>query len=157
MFAKLCSRLFPVFILGVLVLTGCGDPKLYPIEGKVTLGGKSYERLLVYLRPIGKPADSFTLGVGETDVKGVLGLRSTAGDGLAKGEYRVSFSCLRMGNSKEQIGLGEKADDNPNVKTFELVPARFVHGTEEYEDADSPVTFEITSSENNFEFDIPLK
>jgi hypothetical protein len=40
--------------LATLLAAGCGksDPPVYPITGKVTLGGKPYERVIVYFRPV---------------------------------------------------------------------------------------------------------
>ncbi len=140
------------FLLVGFLLTlvaGCGDPPLNPIDGKVTLDGKPYERLLVYFRPIGRKVDSFRMGVGETDRDGNLGLRSSAGDGLAAGKYRVSFNCYVSKNGKA-VGLSsEKADDDRTLVTEDIVP-------EPYNDPESsPVEFTIQSGTNTFEYDIP--
>ncbi len=151
---SLSSRTFAVFGLLFLVLwTGCsGVPKLHPITGKITLGGKSYERLIVYFRPIDQELNQYTIGVGETDVRGDLTLYSTAGEGLAAGKYRVSFTYTKVAGSKDAVGLDEKADDDPNAKLVEMVPPA-------YTDPDnSPLEFEVKAGEENFiEFDIPLK
>lgn len=139
--------------LMLLAIAGCGgEPTLYPIEGKVTLGGKAYNRLIVYFRPIDEKVNAYNLGVGETDVQGILGLRSTAGQGLAAGNYRVSFTCMEMKGGKGSAGLGEKMDDQPGMTAVERVPP-------EYCDAkNSPVEFVVTAgTDNYFEFDIPLK
>ncbi|MCD0460826.1 hypothetical protein [Roseiconus lacunae] len=135
----------------VLCLIGCGDPQLHQVTGKVTLGGKPYQRLLVYMRPIDEQVDKFRMGVGETDAKGVLTLRSSAGDGLASGKYRVSFSCMvPKGNDEMGLNPNEKHDDNPKLITEELVPLPYAS------DIDSPVEFEIGGSDpNEFVFDIP--
>lgn len=135
-----------------LVLSqGCGPPDLHPVKGKVTLGGKSYARLLVYFRPINQQANAYTMGVGETDAEGNLGLRSTAGDGLAAGRYRVHFSCPVASDRRGIIQTDEKADDNRSVKVVEQVPGKYA------DPENSPVEFEIESGENLFEFDIPTK
>lgn len=132
------------------LLAGCSsEPPIYPLGGKVTLGGKSYERLLVYFRPIDAEVTPFNLGVGETDGSGVLKLNSTAGNGLAKGRYRVSFSCISSGDGNVGMGM-EKNDDDRRAVTKELVPAPYNDGEK------SPVEFKIEGVENNsFEFDIP--
>lgn len=132
---------------------GCNsEPQLHKLTGKVTLGGKSYNRLLVYFRPVDRQVDEFRLGVGETDAQGNLHLRSTAGDGLAAGEYRVNFSCLQVGRGGEAIGISdEKPDDNPNIVAIELVPSPYS------DEQNSPVTFHINNNdENRFEYDIPV-
>lgn len=132
------------------LVAGCSsEPPIYPLSGKVTLGGKPYERLLVYFRPIDAEVTPFNLGVGETDGSGLLKLNSTAGNGLAAGRYRVSFSCIS--SSGGNVGLAtEKNDDDRRAVTKERVPAPYNDGE------NSPVEFEIESVENNsFEFDIP--
>jgi hypothetical protein len=139
-------------VVGCAVLVGCGDPQLYPVTGEVTLGGKPHDRLLVYFHPIDREPSTFTVGVGETSKDGVLALRSTAGDGLAAGKYRVSFACyVIQGSSNQTIGLdGDKPDDDRKLVTQDIVPPPY--GSAE----DSPVEFEVRSSgENSFSFDIP--
>ena len=145
-------------LLATIVLTtlvGCGDPPLNPVEGTVTLGGKSYDRLLVYFRPLDGPAKNYSIGVGETDKDGELGLRSTAGDGLAAGKYRVCFNCYvtkgRNAKPNASIGLSdEKSDDDQTLETEDIVPAP-------YNDPEaSPVEFVIKRGITNiFEYDIP--
>ena len=141
-----CSVLF----LMLCALVGCGDPPLQTVAGKVTLDGKAYPRLIVYFRPMSGTPNEFNLGVGETDPSGKLTLRSTAGGGLQRGTYRVSFSCVVQVNGKGAIaGLSEeKADDDRKLVTKELVPERFL-GEE------SPIEFEVKTGENFFEYDIP--
>jgi len=138
------------------MVLGCGgDPALHSLSGKVTLGGKSYSRLLVYFRPIEGKIDQFNLGVGETDASGTLSLRSTAGMGLASGKYRVSFSCMQPEGGKASASTDEKPDDDRNIRMVELVPEPY----DNENNADSsPLEFEIKPGvENHFEFDIPLK
>ena len=143
-------------ILAALILSvasGCGDPELHTISGKVTLGGEAHERLLVYFRPIEGEVNKFNLGVGETDAEGNLSMRSTAGDGLAEGVYRVCFSCLKMQSaSGEAIGLtGDKHDDDQTMVAIELVPEVYA------DQVNCPVEFTIEAGQNVFEFDIPLQ
>jgi hypothetical protein len=138
-------------LVAVISLAGCsGPPDLHPITGKVTLGGKPYKRLIVYFRPKDKPVNEYNLGVGETDKKGELTLRTTAGNGLAPGVYRVSFSCIVTSDGKSLGISDEKADDDRFLETEEIVP-------EPYSDDElSPVEFEVKSrGENRFDFDIP--
>ena len=137
-------------------LAGCGgDPPVYPVTGKVTLGGKPYERLLVYFRPVEGPVTLFNMGVGETDKNGNLTLRSSGGSGIAAGEYKVSFACLSMKTSNRIVGPDEKPDENGGASVVvERVPAP-------YDDATSrettPVRFTVGSGENIFSYDIPAK
>ncbi len=145
---------FALLLFGV----GCQrDPELHTLSGKVTLGGKSYSRLLVYFRPLEGKVNQFNLGVGETDVTGKLTLRSTAGMGLAEGKYRVSFSCMQPkgGSQGSTASTDEKPDDDRSVTMVEWVPEPY----DNENNADSsPLEFEIKPGiENIFEFDIPVK
>jgi hypothetical protein len=146
------TRSLTPFLVACFCVVGCGDPELHPVTGKVTLDGKAYPRLLVYMRPIKGEVDKFRLGVGETDQTGSLTLRSTAGDGLAEGKYRVSFSCMvAKGGGVDELNPNEKYDDNPKLITEELVPLPYAS------DADSPVEFEISPGTNEFVYDIPVE
>lgn len=145
-------RLSLFLVLATVTSLGCGGrPSLYPVTGQVLLGGESYERLIVYMRPVDRPVQPYNLGVGETDQDGKLALRSTDGKGLPTGNYRVSFSCIVNAKTQEVFGLdGEKGDDDRRLITKDIVP--FPYSS----DDESPVRFEVTSSgENRFEFDIP--
>lgn len=147
---NLKNLLVVVTLFSAMFFVGCGEPSLNPVAGKVTLGGKSYERLLVYFRPIDDQATVYNMGVGETDAEGNLALRSTAGQGLARGKYRVFFSCVTMQGQSKAVGMDEKADDNRNARVIERVPQLYT------DEQTSPVEFEIRSGENNFIFDIPV-
>ena len=149
---KLASFLFVSF-LTVAVICGCGgEPELQSISGKVTLGGESYERIIVYFRPVKGQVNKFNMGVGETDANGTLGLRTTAGAGIAPGNYRVSFSYAVIKGQQESIPSDEKVDEQPGVEIEELVPDIYTSNE------NTPVEFLVESGkENIFEFDIPTK
>ncbi len=136
---------------GILILgSGCGDPTLYPLTGRITLDGKAHERLIVYFDPIGDSINEFNFGVGETDAEGNLGLRSSAGSGLAAGKYRVSFTCLIQEKTGQSVGLSDEKDESRTaVVPRELVPEPF------NDRVNSPVEFSIRRTDNVFDFDIP--
>ncbi len=140
-------------LLGLLA-TGCGkDTTLHPLTGNVKLGGKPYERLLVYFRPIDRVVDEYNMGVGETDKDGVLTLRSTAGNGLVKGNYRVTFSygITKMNGREIEVSMDEKVE-SPSVTSEELVPEKYTDWEQ------SPVEFTVSKAgPNHFEFDIPAQ
>ena len=125
-----------------VLLPGCwGPPTIYPITGKVTLGGKSFERLLVYFRPI----------KGEVNLK----LGSAGGQGIAAGEYRVSFSCVYLKSSGKAVSSSEKPDDaGGGVVSIERVKPPYDAATSQ---ESSPVLFKVKKGENRFDFDIPAK
>ena len=127
---------------------GCGDPTLYELSGKVTLGGEPKERLIVYFNPVDQKISKFNLGVGETDADGNLTLRSTAGNGLAAGNYRVSFS-YPVTEGGDTSGLSDDKNESESAVVVEKVPEPYSSRQE------SPVEFYIKRSKNEFNFDIP--
>lgn len=141
-----------------VVIPACSsEPDLHAIGGKVTLGGKPHERLIVYFRPQEGEITRFNMGVGETDAQGNLSLRSSAGMGLAQGKYRVSFSCYIV-KGGQALGIDQKVDEiagNETAVPVEIVPRPYVEDTASGEI--SPVEFEIKPGNNTFEFDIPAK
>jgi hypothetical protein len=146
--------------LTVLLAAGCGksDPPVYPITGKVTLGGKPYERLIVYFRPVSGEITPFNLGVGETDKDGTLKMRSSGGMGVMAGEYKVTFTLQMMKTAKgtQAVGADDKVGDlGGSVTAVELVPDEFAAGKAE---ESTPVRFTVKpGEENRFEFDVPAK
>src|SRR5262245_6524943 len=141
-----------------LGVAGCGksDPPVYPITGKVTLGGKAYPRLLVYFRPVSGESTGFNNAVGETDKDGNLTVRSTGGLGLQTGEYKVTFTCLVPKTNSAAAAKLTNSDkpDEQGVTTVELVPTSHCDKTAT---ESTPVRFTVTSGENIFTFDIPAK
>lgn len=136
---------------------GCGEkaPPVYPITGKVTIGGKAYPRVICYFRPANEPVTQYTIGVTETDKDGNFpGIRNNAGTGLPAGEYKVTFSCTVVKSS----GAALKEDDKPSelgVATIELVPDEYVEGK-----ANETTVVRTTVKKqdgNEFVFDIPVK
>ena len=153
------TKLILCLLTMLVVLPGCwGDPPLHPVTGKITLNGKGYNRLKVYLRSIETKKSKFHIGVGETDPQGNIKIFCMAGkEGLAVGKYRATFSCVvpKSKRARKTLKADEKADDDPNVKLVELVPdpyARKLDSTQQ-----SPVEFEVDAGENVFNFDIPAK
>lgn len=151
---KLCLILLCVVSLLTL---GCNsEPAIYSMTGKVTLGGKAYERLIVYLHPLEGPVTRHNTGIGQTDANGMMKLVTSAGDGIAAGKYRVSFSCYRASNGKA-VSRNEKLSeiggrkDSVATEPVNLVPAPYNSST------DSPVEFNVESGSNTYNFDIPLK
>ena len=149
-------RLFALSVF-VLPLAGCGEkpPPVYPITGKVTIGGKAYPRVICYFRPANEPVTQYTIGVTETDKDGTFpGIRNNAGTGLPAGEYKVTFSCVVVKSSGAALKEGDKPDEI-GAATVELVPDEYVEGK-----ANETTTARAVVNKNNdntFTFDIPTK
>ncbi len=98
-----CSPLLAVF---AIAFVGCSDPEVQPIEGKITLGGKPYTGLVIYMRPTDRLPSAGSIGIGQTDADGNLTLKSSAGIGLEPGatafRFRSSVALRRLqtGNTK---------------------------------------------------------
>jgi hypothetical protein len=148
--------------LATLLAAGCGksDPPVYPITGKVTLGGKPYERVIVYFRPVNGEINAFNLGVGETEKDGTLKMRSSGGMGVMAGEYKVTFTyqMVKTAQGARAVGADEKASEvggGGNVTAVEMVPDTHAAGKAE---ETTPVRFTVKPGDDNrFEFDIPSK
>lgn len=139
-------------VLGCSLSAGCGGPPpLHPIEGKVTLGGKPFYRLIVYFRPANGEVTEYTMGIGETDKEGKLILRSAGGHGLKAGDYKVTFSAI-MTKAGKSVGSDEKPDDAGQVQTFELVKPPYDDKTSQDK---TPVKFTVKAGTNTFDFDVP--
>jgi hypothetical protein len=140
-------------LLAAFAVAGCGGPPpLHPVTGKVTLGGKPYDRLIVYFRPEGE-VTAFNLGVGETGPDGTMpAVRCSHGVGLQAGTYKVTFTCMAAKGGKKPAAAGEKPDDDRSVSMVELVQPPFDDKTSQ---ATTTKTFTVVAGANTFEFDIP--
>lgn len=141
--------------LGVAALlsTGCGTkpPPVYDVHGKVTLKGKSYERLIIHFKPKSDAVTMYNLGVAETDKDGNFKtVMSGGGNGLQEGEYKVLFTLQTV--KGRAVAADEKADDaGANVKVVEMVGKPYDVGSE----AEATVFFTVKPGDNEFNFDIP--
>jgi len=149
-----CGLTLAIVII-LMTSVGCNmEPALQPVSGKVTIGGKSYSRVIIYFRPLEEKITKFNMGVGETDSEGNFVLGTNAGPGIATGKYRVSFSCFQT-SSGETIALeGEKPDERTGPALKEIVPAPY---DAESNLETSPLIFEVKRGDNVFDFDIPTK
>jgi hypothetical protein len=138
----------------LVMASGCGlEPALHPVSGKVTVGGKTYSRVIIYFRPLEEKITKFNLGVGETDSTGNFMLGSNAGPGIAAGKYRVSFSCFQTATGQTIDLEGAKPDERAGPAVREIVPAPY---DAEFNLESSPLIFEVKRGENVFDFDVPL-
>src|SRR5437870_3347453 len=106
--------LWAAWALALAAAAGCNsDPKLVPVTGTVKLDGKPVEGVRVYFWPADPAAKSMShrLALGFSDKQGKFALRSTYGDGIATGDYKVTFA--------RPLARGGKADTDPNHKPEE--------------------------------------
>jgi hypothetical protein len=74
---------------------GCGgEPKLVPVTGLVKLDGQAVDGVRVYFWPKDPKANLSVnqLAIGFSGKDGRFSLRGTNGDGIASGEYKVTFA-----------------------------------------------------------------
>ena len=82
--------------LALASLTGCGGPKLVPVEGTITLDGKPLAGATIGMELVGGTKD-FRLFSGETDANGryVLKPFEKSGAGAIPGEYHVMIKSVK--------------------------------------------------------------
>ncbi|HEY1376058.1 MAG TPA: hypothetical protein VGF55_04660 [Gemmataceae bacterium] len=142
-----------VWAAGVLALAaaaaGCsGDPKLVPVTGTVKLDGKPVEGVRVYFWPTDMTAKSFQnrMAIGFSDKTGRFALKGTNGDGIATGDYKVTFA--------RPMARGKASD--PNLKAEETG----AHETlkPEYTDQDkTKQTATVSEASHDFVFELSTK
>jgi hypothetical protein len=104
----------------LLAAAGCGgEPKLVPVTGTVKLDGQPVEGVRVYFWPLDMSAKSFQsrMAIGFSGKDGRFSLRGTNGDGIASGEYKVTFARpLARGKTTAQSNL--KAEETGAVESL---------------------------------------
>ena len=105
------TRLLVVAAIVGLFLTGLGGgckPGLVQVSGTVTLNDQPPPKLRVILTPTGsKGRDAYAI----TDDAGKFTLTSTTpGDGVAPGEYKVTFALGSDDNDPNRIGPNVNID-----------------------------------------------
>jgi hypothetical protein len=142
-------------VIGVAVPTGCSSkaPPIHPVTGKVTFGGKSYSRLLVYFRPTSGVVNEFgtNLAVGETDKDGNLTILSATGPGLQTGSYKVTFALYEQVKGNRAVTGSDKPDEL-GAQMKQVIPAPYDDETSREK---TPVDFRVSSGSNEFVFDLP--
>src|SRR5262245_37542958 len=106
--------------LVLLLVLGCGGPKLAPVSGRVTLNGKPLANAHVSFQPIAAPGE-MNPGSGSyaiTDADGRYTLRVVEGDrpGAHIGKHRVEI-VLRE--------TTDEATDLPRRGAKVVIPARY--------------------------------
>jgi hypothetical protein len=143
-----------VWAAGVLALAaaaaGCsGDPKLVPVTGVVKLDGKPVEGVRVYFWPTDMSVKSFQsrMAIGFSDKEGRFALRGTNGDGIAAGDYKVTFA-RPMARGKVTTDPNQKAEETGARET--LKP--------EYTDQDkTKQTATVSEANHEFVFELSTK
>jgi hypothetical protein len=103
-------------------LCGCGrEPALVPVTGTVKLDGKLADGVVVYFSPSDNTSQkNFTsrVAIGISDQQGRFSLRGTRGDGIATGEYKVTFSRPMSRAGKPAAGPGRKSEEGGAHETL---------------------------------------
>ncbi|MCC9605854.1 carboxypeptidase-like regulatory domain-containing protein [Blastopirellula sp. JC732] len=98
-------RIFGLLLITALV-SGCGDSKLQPLQGSVTLDGEPLADAAISFSPVegGRPAS------GKSDAGGQFTIASyTANDGLPPGSYKVTIVKI---STKKQAEAAPSEDEN---------------------------------------------
>ncbi|HEX4588658.1 MAG TPA: hypothetical protein VH120_01935 [Gemmataceae bacterium] len=101
--------------------SGCGgEPALVPVTGTVKLDGKLTDGVVVYFSPVDTAQKNYTsrVAMGISDQQGRFSLRGTRGDGIATGEYKVTFSRPVSSGGKPAAGPGRKAEEGGAHETL---------------------------------------
>ena len=108
-------------VLGAALLAaGCGGPpELVPVTGTVKIDGKTYRAVRIHFEPLvpSQKTTVYQLGLGITDDQGKFSLKSSGGDGIEAGEYKVTFSRVVSGG-KVQAEEGKKPEGNGARETL---------------------------------------
>ena len=129
------------------LLVGCGGPKIAPVEGNVTLGGKGLDKIMVEFWPNVDGPHSFA----ETDAQGhfVLVLDDGKTKGALLGSHKVVLKDASVLGDKF---LGRKAENKdisegrkPRISNTYTSP-----GT-------SPITQTVEPSGNKFDIEVKAK
>jgi hypothetical protein len=102
-FVKPCA---PICI-GCLLLVGCGKSdagvELFPVRGKLLLGGKPLANALVVLHPKAQSATTVPPARAQTDADGNFALSTfVAQDGAPAGEFAMTIQAYKL----ERVGEG---------------------------------------------------
>lgn len=100
-FYKIHLMSIRVLAVGMMVaLAGCGPsgpaaPAVFPVKGIVKKGGQPLKGVTVGLYPAGGGSAKGTPGSGVTDDAGAFEIRSTAGNGVSVGTYKLVLTAPR--------------------------------------------------------------
>jgi hypothetical protein len=134
-----------------LFLMGCGAPKLVPVSGKVTQGGKPVTSGLVVYSAV-KSGDKLMAITGQIKEDGTYALQTDGKDGAPLGKYKVFISPM-AGPPTPPTGPGPKKEflpgKDPDVKKEDQIPNKYKNAK------DTPFEKVVVDGVNTF--DIPIE
>ncbi len=136
-----------VLAISLSACVGCGGPKIVPVEGTVTQDGKGLDNIMVEFWPNGEGPHSF----GQTDGQGHFTLTTDDGkqQGALVGHHKVVLKDASIYGDKF---LGRAAEN------MALGKGRTSRISNSYTSADtSPISQEVTTSGNKFEYEVKAK
>jgi hypothetical protein len=129
------------FLLGLVLIAGCGGPKLASVSGTVTLDGQPLANASVTFQPMGE--GNLNPGQGsyaKTDQNGNYTLEMQGGKkGAVVAKHKVEISAVTG-------GAGRPDDDRPQRQQRDRVPAQY--------NTQSKLTVEVKPGENVGNFDL---
>jgi hypothetical protein len=130
---------------------GCSrEPKLVPVTGLVKLDGKPVAGVRVYFWPEESTANKTFVNrfaIGFTGADGRFVLHSSNGDGIAAGEYKVTFARPLARGGKAAADPNQKPEETGAKESLpaELTDPKKTRHTAAVSDASSDFVFEISS------------
>lgn len=139
-------------LIAVLLVAGCGPsgpvkPKLYPVSGKVTVGGKPLTDCTVQFTSTGADGGGYT---GKLDANGEYKLSDPTDNasGAAAGKYKVSFQVDPAAAMKAMSSMAPGGTGGPPTVTAPFPP--------EYAKTEtSPKEVEVTPTTSTINIEIP--
>jgi len=109
---------------GIILLAGCGGPKVVPVSGKVTVDGKPFKDLVVTFQPLGGKGNE-NPGRGSSAVTDAEGKFDLVYDGTSPGavvgKHRVQI-FTQIGSEPPLADDTRESDPKAFKRVFETIP-----------------------------------
>lgn len=146
----LAAALFCSVVL--LVVAGCGSPKVYPVSGQINFNGQPMAGTgsITFIPMVQK--EGAPMAGGEVLADGTYQLTTVkANDGALAGEYRVVITQVTSVEPQAAPDGQAAPAVVAALRPEQLIPANYG------DHANSPLTATVKAENNTINFDLPLK